>query len=203
MNKLQSSNSTDSNKNFYLNNIELLNIFYLAIKNNKNLLANNNFQEIFIKYFEFLKRNKMLLSKHIIKINSNENHNYGQKTILEICTLIFISIFINKTNEENLLKKYFFTDTNKSLLYIFDSLNKNLSYNKKDINASIYLNDNFNKYLKNNGNKEEEEKSILIIIINKLVEYKIKNINYNAETLDKYLKYFIEELLDFFKYCGE
>ena len=196
-------NNTDSNKDFYFNSIELLNIFYLAIEGNKNLLANNNFQEIFIKYFEFLKRNKMLLSKQIIKINSNENHNYGQKTILEICTFIFISILINKTNEENLLKKYFFTDTNKSLLYIFDSLNKNLSYNKKDINASIYLNDNFNKYLKNNGNKEEEEKSILIIIINKLVEYKIKNINYNAETLDKYLKYFIEELLDFFKYCGE
>ena len=144
----------------------------------------------------------MLLSKYMIKIHSNDNNNYGEKTILEICTYIFISILINKTNEDNLLKKYLFTDINKSYLYIFDSLNKNLSYNKKDINSAIYINDNFNKFLKNNGNKEEEE-SLLIIVINKLFEFKIQK-NYKAyeETLDKYLKYFINELLDFFNSCG-
>ena len=83
-------NSNGSNKEFYCNSIEFLNIFYLGVKNNKNLLICDKFIEIFEKYFEFLKKNKMLLSKYMIKIHSNDNNNYGEKTILEICTYIFI-----------------------------------------------------------------------------------------------------------------
>ena len=94
----------------------------------------------------------------------------------------------------------------KSLLFILDSLNKNLSYNNKENNFQDFVNKNFNNYLKNCGNKEEG-KSILIVIINRLLEFKIQNNNnnqiiYNEKKIDKYLILFIKELFQFFNCSG-
>ena len=71
-------NMNDSNSKFYYNSIELLKIFYLAIKINTELLNDKNFADLFIKYFEFLKRNKLLLSK------------YGKPKLLFVKVLDFI-----------------------------------------------------------------------------------------------------------------
>ena len=205
-NNLLNCTTIESNKDFYSNSIELLNIFYLSTKYNKDLLIDKNFIDIFIKYFGFLERNKILLSKYLIKINSNDN-NFEEKTILEICICIFMSIASKNNNEEDLLKKILFKyNKDKSLLFILDSLNKNLSYHNKDIHFTDLINKNFNNFLKNNENKEER-KSILIIIINKLLEIKIQNnnnsqINYNEKEIDKYLQLFIDELFIFFKSSG-
>ena len=208
VNNLLNCTTVESNINFYFNSIELLNIFYFSSKYNKDLLTDKNFKDIFIKYFAFLRRNKMLLSKYLIKINSNDNNNYfGEKTILEICFYIFISIFIINNSEEDLLSKYLFiNNSDKSLLFILDSLNKNLSYNNKENNFQDFVNKNFNNYLKNCGNKEEG-KSILIVIINRLLEFKIQNNNnnqiiYNEKKIDKYLILFIKELFQFFNCSG-
>ena len=208
INNVKNINIIELNKNFYYNSIELLKIFFSSIKYNTNLLNDNNFFELFIKYFEFLKRNKMLVSKYLINSNLNDNNNLFCKTILEICSQIIILSLIKRNKEEQIFKIYLNGDNCKSLLNILDSLNKNLSYNKKDIIYSKYINDNFNKYLKNNGNKEEEN-SIFIILINKLFEYKIQskyksdNQNkYNDKIINQYLQYILEELYNFCDYSG-
>ena len=196
-------NMNDSNSNFYNNSLELLRIFYLSIKINAELLNDKNFTDLFIKYFEFLKRNKLLFSKYLITIIFKEKNKLYQKTILEICSNIFISL--NKNDNENYLKKYFSEYDEKSLIFLIDSMNKNLSYSKKE-KYNIYINDSFNKFLKSNGCKEEEN-SLLIIILNKIYEYKIKNEKqdkklYNDKQLDIYLKFILEELFIFFNNCG-
>ena len=208
INNVKNISTIELNKNFYNNSIELLKIFFSSIKYNTNLLNDNNFFELFIKYFEFLKRNKMLVSKYLINFNLNDNNNLFCKTILEICSQIIILSLIKRNKEEQIFKIYLNGDNSKSLLNILDTLNKNLSYNKKDIIYSKYINDNFNKYLKNNGNKEEEN-SIFIILINKLFEYKIQskyksdNQNkYNDKIINQYLQYILEELYNFCDYSG-
>ena len=67
-------NMNDSNFNFYNNSLELLRIFYLSIKINAELLNDKNFTDLFIKYFEFLKRNKLLFSKYLITIIFKEKN---------------------------------------------------------------------------------------------------------------------------------
>jgi len=196
-------NINDSNSKFYYNSIELLKIFYLAIKINTELLNDKNFADLFIKYFEFLKRNKLLLSKYLIAIYFKEKNKLYQKTILEICSKIFVSL--NKNDNGNYLKKYFCENNEKSLIFLIDSMNKNLSYNKKE-KYNDYVNDSFNKFLKSNGCKEEEN-SLLFILLNKIYKYKIKNEKqdqklYNDKQLDIYLEFLLEELFIFFNNCG-
>jgi len=197
-------NINNSNNNFYNNSIEVLKIFFLSIKNNTKLLSDKNFTDLFIKYFEFLKRNKLLLSKYLILIFFKEKNKLYQKTIIEICSNIFISL--NKNDNENYLKKYFCENDEKSLIFIIDSINKNLSYNKKE-KFNIYTNDSLNKFLKNNGCKEEEN-SLLIILLDKIYKYKIQNEKqdkkiYNDKQLDIYLKFILEELFIFLNNCGK
>ena len=104
-----------------------------------------------------------------------------KKSLLEICTNIFISfINIENSTEEhadinNKIYQLFLNENNeqnnniagKSIFFIFDAFNNLLNYkNIKSINADNYCQIDLQKYFYE-IKSEKEDKSLLIVLINK------------------------------------
>ena len=175
--------SSEQKKIFYDNSCKLLTILYLRKKRNELMIYNQQFQKIFTEYYIFLKENKFVFSKYLIRIYNKNNNEIYNKTILEICAEIIFSISIGLEN--NLFNK----------LFIEDNLIKICLY-KKEIKDTNLINEGLNKYLKSLKYKKNK-KPPLIIIINTLCEYILKN----EEKTDKvknikeeYLSVFINEI---------
>jgi hypothetical protein len=176
-------NNEDKRKIFYENSIQLLKIFYLSIKVNNSLLSNNNFENLFEKYYLFLKENKMLLAPFEIIIENKANNELYKKTIFEIC----IDIIISFETDNNFFEKIF----NEEIF-------KDHIFKKKEMNSESFKNEEFNKYLKSLKGKKNE-KEISILAINKLCECIINNRQNKDEQkkdiYNKYLNNFIKEIL--------
>lgn len=169
-------NDTNKNKYFYQNLIELLEILWISTNLNKLLAKNKKYENIFIIFFNWLKKTKIIFSPYIITIND------FKKTIMEYC--FDISIQINIYNFSNL-----FYNDNDVLNYII----KNKNFKEKDNE-----NDGFNKYLKTLKNKISE-KPILIYILNILCDILNSNKFNNSDSIEqnafeKYLNIFIDEI---------
>ena len=152
----------DGKKNIFFENcIELLKILFLSIKINENLSCNKNFENIFISYFLFLKEQKFIFSQYLIIIKNNKSVIYNM-TIFEICIDIFISLSYELKN--NIFEKYF----------INDNIIQNFIFKNPKLKDNNFINEDLKKYLKNKKLKKNE-KPLFIIVINKLIEYIIKN----------------------------
>ena len=176
-------NDDHRRKIFYENSIQLLKIFYLSTKGNNNLLSNKNFENLFEKYYLFLKDNKMLLAPFEIIIENKSNNELYKKTIFEIC----LDIIISFETDNNLFEKIF----NEEIF-------KDHIFKKKEMKSESFKNEEFNKYLKSLKGKKNE-KEISILVINKLCEFIINNRQNKdekkKETYNKYLNNFIKEIL--------
>jgi len=176
----EDKNNEDKRKIFYENSIQLLKIFYLSTKINKTLLSNKNFENLFEKYYLFLKENKMLLAKYEIVIENKNNNELYKKTIFEIC----IDIIISFKTDNNFFEKIF----NEEIF-------KDHIFKKKEMD---FKNEEFNKYLKSLKYKKNE-KEISILMINKLCEAIINNKQNNNDKknviYNKYLDNFIKGIL--------
>ena len=170
----------DGKKNIFFENcIELLKILFLSIKINENLSCNKNFENIFISYFLFLKEQKFIFSQYLIIIKNNKSVIYNM-TIFEICIDIFISLSYELKN--NIFEKYF----------INDNIIQNFIFKNPKLKDNNFINEDLKKYLKNKKLKKNE-KPLFIIVINKLIEYIIKNQQNNKSiSLISYLNSFIE-----------
>ena len=164
---LKEEKKGDFNKNkiFYLNTLELIEIFYSSNSLNANLSKDKEFENIFVKYFLFLKQNQFLFSPYKIPIGDNK------KTILEYFFDLSLHFGINNFD------KFFNED-----IYI-----KNFIL-KKNIIEKDYQNDDFNKYLKSLKLKTSE-RPIIIHIIKTLLLEKEKN-----PYFEKYLILFVDEI---------
>ena len=163
--KEEKKGDVNKNKIFYQNSIELIEIFYLSNSLNPNLSKDKDYENIFIKYFFFLKQNKFLFSPYLITIGDN------RKTILGYFADLSIQFGINNFdkffNEDNFIKNYIL---------------------KKNIKEKDYQNDDFNKYLKSLRYKTNE-KPVIIHIIETLLFEKEKN-----PYFERYLILFFDEI---------
>jgi len=156
----------NQNKIFYQNSLELIDIFYLSNYTNSNLPKDKDYENIFIKYFLFLKQNKYLFSPYLIPID-----NY-KKPILEYIFDLMIQFGFD------FFDKFFINDVNIQNFIL-----------KKNIKEEEYQNDDFNNYLKTLKNKISEKPLIILIIETLLLEKGNNNTNY-----DKYLFNLINEI---------
>ena len=156
----------DMNKNkiIYQNSIEILEIFYLSNKH-QNLFRQKEYENIFIKYYNYLKENNILFSQYIIPFNDNK------KTILEYC--FDLSIQFGFDNFQKLFDNAIINN------YIL----RNKYYKEKD-----YDNDTLNKFLKSLKFKLSEKPIILHII-----EILISKIN-KEKNYEKNLNIYIDEI---------
>ena len=174
-------NNEDKRKIFYENSIQLLKIIYLSTKNNIFLLSNKNFENLFEKYYLFLKENKMLLAPYEIVIENKNNNEIYRKTIFEAC----IEIIISLETDNNLFEKIFNEEKFKDHIF--------------KIKEMDFKNEEFNKYLKSLKYKKNE-KEISILMINKLCECIISNRQNNSDKkkdiYNKYLEKFTKGILE-------
>jgi len=184
-------NNGDRRKIFYENSIQLLKIFYLSSKVNNNLLSNKNFENLFEKYYLFLKENKLLLAPFEIIIENKSNNELYKKTIFEIC----LDIIVSFETDNNLFEKIFNEEIFKD--YIFK---------KKETKNQSFKNEEFNKYLKSLKGKKNE-KEIAILVITKLCECIIENRqnkdDKKKDIYNKYLNNFIKEILKNYEKCAK
>ena len=155
----------NQNKIFYQNSLELIEIFYLSNFANENLSKDKEYEEIFTRFYFFLKRNKFIFSPYLIPIGDNK------KTILECLFDLFLQFGFDVFYK-------FFNDDKGINNFIF----------KKNIKEKEYQNDNFNKYLKSLKYKISE-KPLIIYITEKFILDKEKNSNY-----EKYLLIIVDQL---------
>ena len=151
----------------YYNIIKLLKIFFYISYYSQidNSLCQMKIIEYFFKFRKLLKENNMIYSNYLIPLEINNEKI--EKTILEICYMIIISLLSKiemKPGKINECLEFFENrdqsskEFGNSLFYIFDMINAG-----KDINdISNYQNKNFEKYL-SELNYQKEEKSLLII----------------------------------------
>ena len=198
--------SEENNFYFYYNTVYLVKLFYFLSKE-QNVINYAQYEIHFSKIFEFLQRQKMLLSPYLIRLDkSNEK---CEKTILEICLEIILAISNNNTNNKEIKYNFFNYITNNqnkkiSLLFLFDILYL-ISKSKKNLNINVeeYLNKSFDTFL-SNLNSQKEEKSLLLVIINYIIQIK-NNVSseITSETintiLDEYLENFINQLIQIIK----
>ena len=144
----EKKNDVNKNRLYYQNSIELVEIFYLS-KKTTNLFSDKNYEDIFINYFCFMKKNKILFSPCLIQINDNK------KTILEY--FFDISAQFGYDNINN--------------LFNLDNDIKNYILKSKNIKEKDYDNNEFNKYLKSLKFKINE-KPVIIHIFEVLSEKK-------------------------------
>ena len=154
----------NKNKVLYQNSIEILEIFYLS-NSFPNLFKQKQYENIFIKYFIYLKENKMLFSQYIIPFNDNK------KTILEYCFDLSMQFGFNNFQK-------LFDDT-----IIINYISKTKNYKEKD-----YENDCLNKFFKSLKFKLSEKPVILHII-----EILLSKIN-NEKNYVKILNIYIDEI---------
>ena len=140
--------------------------FYLSIYQQINSqFCLRKIMDFFFKFVNFLKKCKIIYSNYLITLDIN-NEKF-QKTLIEICYLISISLLSKKNYSSQLINQGLELFENRdrnskefgqSLFYIFDMLNKGNDI--KDI--SNYQNEDFSQYL-SELNYPKEEKSLLII----------------------------------------
>lgn len=218
----------ENNFYYYLNIIYLLKIFYYFSKVTS-ICNNEQFKIYFLKLLYLLKKQKLILSQYLIKINKN-----NQKTILQICFEIILSITNinneNYINSEKIKWEYFNfimneqeSFNNNSLIFIFDDLYVNFQSNPT-INENTYSNKNFDNF-SIEQNYQKEERSLLLIMINYILSLKnkeksifsnnfennnnidiISNININIHdknlTLDNYLQKLLHFLIKLLVFKG-
>ena len=178
--------SNEQKKKFYENSCKLLKILYLSTKLNEDFLINKYFEKIFIKYYNFLKENKFIFCRYLITIQSKNNNEIYKKTILEICAEI--SLYISVELESNLFNQ----------LFDEDNLIKNYIYKNQEIKDKKYINEDLNKYFKSLKYKINE-KPLLLILINKLCEYIVKNQENNNNKVEKLKKEYFNTFIDIIK----
>ena len=213
----QNLNNSLKNKLIISNTIQLLQIFFCASKEQKicEALVKYGLFEYILKFFEKLKKNKFIFSSYCLQMNINGK--IYQKTILEICFSIAISIILSADNE-NIKKKFFdfFCLENievqnhenkigKSLAFFLDINNREKLLNdykdiKKYLIEDYNCQDLSNYFLENNC--DIGEKSILVEFILYLIKIKYeKNLDNNMVILnensyiEKYINLFINDLL--------
>ena len=193
----------DNNKyrNFFYNLIELMKIFYSISKSQ--VFKCYKLKEYSLQLFTKLKKDLFIYSRHLI---SFDDYNIKmKKSLLEICTNIFISfINIENSTEEhadinNKIYQLFLNENNeqnnniagKSIFFIFDAFNNLLNYkNIKSINADNYCQIDLQKYFYE-IKSEKEDKSLLIVLINKL-----KMMSFNQDNKKNFLNKDSQKLLD-------
>ena len=163
--KEEKKGGSNLNKIIYQNSLELIEIFYLSYSCNPNLTKDKCFENIFIRYFSFLKQNKLLFSPYLIPINDTK------KIILEY----FFDLAIQFNS--NIYEKFF----------VGDNLIQNYIL-KNNIKEKDYQNDDFNKYLKSSKYKISD-KPIIIHIIEMLLQKKEEDANW-----EKYLIIYFDEM---------
>ena len=174
--------SKEQKKIFYENSCKLLKILYLSTKFNRDLLINKYFKNIFTKYYSFLKENKFIFCPYLITIQNKTNNEIYKKTILGICAEI--SLYISIELESNLFNQ----------LFNEDDLIKNYIYKNQEIKDKKYLNEDLNKYFKSLKYKINE-KPLLLILINKLCQYIVKN-QENNNKVEKLKKEYCNTFID-------
>ena len=177
-------------QNYFYNIILIIKIFFYFSKQanifNDQILCMHIFE--ILKKIKKIKKHLLIFSNYLTKLDENDNIN---KTILELCYIIFISIFNTPQNNNKLLNKFcnLFLDENikndnsnklgKSIMFVLDSNNNLLNYKyKKEIKLDDYDNYEFEVFISvtKDNKKEEEEKSIIIKLI--LYINILKNYNY-------------------------
>ena len=158
-------------KNHFYNTIKILNCFlYLSYYTKiDNILCLSKIFEYFLQFITILKNNNMIYSKYLILFELN-NDKY-EKSIMEICFLITISLLSKKGYNNKIINRglnYFEIkekekekdnkdNDKKTIFYIFDMLNKN-----NDFKSSNYQNKDFDQYLSSELKCPKEEKCLLI-----------------------------------------
>ena len=164
---IMSNELLESNNNIYKiqypNIIKLLKYFFYISQYNKfnNIFCLEKLLFYFLKFQNILKDCKIIYSNFLITLDINNEKI--DKTILEICFLIIISLIYKKKekNSSKINKCFDFFKIGKkteNLFYIVDMLNKGSEI--KDI--ANYRNNGFEKYL-SELNYKKEEKSLLIL----------------------------------------
>ena len=172
-------------KNYYFNTIHLIKIFYYFSQdpNIYNIFNYYQLKVYIIQLVKNLKKNFYIFSDYLIKLDDNNS----QKSILEMCFNIIISIFhLSKEDSNNELYELFLDDNlknidnngGKSIIFIFDIFNNLLGYkNEIKMKKEDYHNKEFEYYLSEIKDIKKEEKSLLIVFIIKI--YLLKNQNNN------------------------
>ena len=218
---------TDSNetkqKISLFNTIQLLQIFYYISKDRNLLVA---FIELklgnyVLKFFENLKKYKLIFLKQCIQMNINGK--IYEKNIFEICFNITISIFFIVKN--TLIMKNFFeffleknnlfvnneNEFGKSIVFIFDIIDKSLNIinNEYQNNIKEYYSHDIEKSLIEKNYKKEEDilliKFIMQLQMIKLNETENNNaiiIIHENSLINKFINLFINDLLILIKHSS-
>ena len=200
------------------NTIQLFQIYFIATKNQKicEIFCEEGLCDYILKFFE--DTFDFIHSNYCIPININ-NELY-QKTILEMCFNITISIVMSIKND-NIKQKFFdfFCQDNlkisnnenefgKSIVCILDLSNESFNNYNKEIKYQfiIYQTDDLNDYFKAKKYRKES-KSLLIRFLNDLQLIKINQVrnndiindglnNLNDDIyLNKFINLFIDDLI--------
>ena len=187
-------------QNYYVNTIQLIKLFYYFSQDSKTckILYNNKLEVYILELLKKIKKNLYIFSRYLIKLDNDRT----QKSILEICFDIIISIFYYSTGiinkelyelflDDNLKKDN--NDTGKSIVFTFDSFNNLFNYkNENKLNIEDYHNSDFENYMYEMKTKKEE-KSLLIIFIMKI--YLLKKNKNNNNIIDNFYDLLINDLL--------